>query len=126
MTADERANLSAGLIARYVIAMAIGGALAGWLFASLFGRRGVLGWVLALLGGLFATMIAGLFGSAFAMLPDLVANGFSMGDLIGIGFGLAVLPLGIASQLFLAAGWLALVIIAQIWARRIRMVRREA
>ena len=49
LAADQSAALSRMLVLRYILAMAIGGALAGWLLAGLFGRRGLRGWFLALL-----------------------------------------------------------------------------
>lgn len=108
------------LVLRYVLAMGLGGGLAGWLLAGLFGRGGVSGWVLALVGCALATMVAGLFGSAVGLLPDMLADGWETSDLIAIGFGLAVLPLAFAGQPLVLAAWLALTILTHLWVRRAR------
>ena len=57
-------DLPTGIVVRYIVTMALGSAVAGWLLAGLFGRRGAAGWLLALLGAVAATMVAGLLGSA--------------------------------------------------------------
>jgi hypothetical protein len=116
------ADLPWAVILRYVVAMVIGGALAGWLLAGSFGRRGVAGWLLALLGGALATTIAGLLGSAFGLLPDLLADGWEMADLIPIGYGLAVLPLAFAGVPLLSLAWLVLVALTHVLAKRARAV----
>ncbi|WP_111429692.1 hypothetical protein [Rhodobacteraceae bacterium DSL-40] len=121
---DQSAALSRMLVLRYILAMAIGGALAGWLLAGLFGRRGLRGWFLALLGGIVTALIAGLLGSAVGLLPDLLADGFSMGDLIAVAFGLLVFPLALAGQPLLLALWLILIGLTHLWARRARDLRR--
>lgn len=120
LNADQAAALPRSLVLRYILAMAIGGALAGWLLAGLFGRRGLRGWLLALLGGILTALIAGLLGSAVGLLPDLLADGFSMGDLIAVAFGLFVFPLALAGQPLLFALWLALLALTHLWARRAR------
>jgi hypothetical protein len=120
LTEAERANLPVGLILRYVVAMGLGGALAGALLAGMFGRRGVLGWVLAGLGGILVTLVAGMLGSAVGMLPDLLADGWQMADLIPILFGLLVLPLAMAGKPFVAIVWLALIVATHVLAGRAR------
>ncbi len=114
------ANLPWGLIVRYVIAMIVGGAIAGWLAAGLFGRRGVTGWLLALLGGALATTAAGMLGSAVGLVPDLLADGWDMADLIPIGYGLVVLPLAFAGAPLLILVWGVLIAATHLWARRAR------
>ncbi len=113
-------NLPWGLIVRYVVAMTVGGAVAGWLAAGLFGRRGVSGWLLALLGGALATTAAGMLGSVVGLVPDLLADGWDMADLIPIGYGLAVLPLAFAGAPLLIIVWFGLVGIAHVLAARAR------
>jgi len=108
------------LILRYILAMGIGGALAGLVLAGLFGRRGVSGWILALIAGIVATLFAGLLGSAVGLLPDLLADGWRINDLIPIAFGLLVIPLSFAGQPVLPAIWLVLILATHIWARRLR------
>ena len=68
----QLSQLPWGLILRYVISMGIGGAIAGLLLAGLFGRRGPLGWLLAVFGGLVASAFAGVVGSLVGQLPDHV------------------------------------------------------
>ena len=98
-------DLPWGLIIRYALAMTLGGALSGYLFAGLFGRGGLGGWLLAILSGVIATAIAGLFGSAFGLIPDMLTDGFSTAEIIQIAAGLLMLPLALIEQ-----PWLALVV----------------
>ena len=105
----DASNLPWGLILRYAAAMAAGGALAGLLFRRRFGRPGISGWVQAFLFGAIAATFAGLLGSAFGLMPDLMADGFSPADAIKIGFGLLILPLSI-----IEAPWLGLVVVGVI------------
>lgn len=109
-----------GLILRYVVAMGLGGALAGLVLAGMFGRRGVAGWVLALLAGLLAALVAGMFGSAIGQLPDQLVDGFQMAELIPVAFGLLVIPLSFAGQPLLPVVWLVLIFATHLWARRHR------
>lgn len=99
-----------GLLARYAVAMAAGGALAGLVSAGLFGRAGATGAILALIGGVVATLIAGALGSAMGLLPDMVAGGMQSQDLIAIAFGLFVVPLAIAEKPALAVVWVGLIL----------------
>jgi hypothetical protein len=117
-------TLPRGLVIRYVVAMGIGGGLAGWLLAGLFGRGGVLGWVLALVGGILATLFAGLLGSAAGLLPDVLADGWQTADLIPILYGIAVVPLTLFTRPFLLVVWLALIVVTHLWARQARVERR--
>lgn len=126
LSPEQRSALPFALIARYIGAMAIGGALSGWLLSGLFGRRRVRGWVLAVAAGLFATLVAGLFGSALGLLPDVLADGWDPGDLIAILAGLLVLPLAAAAQPHLLLPWLGLVALTHLWAGRARARRRDA
>ena len=113
-------DLPLGLAARYILSMGIGGALAGWLLAGLFGRSGVSGWLAALLGGALAVTVAGLLGSLVGLLPDLLADGWQTGDLIAIVYGLVVLPLAFVGQPLVLLLWLALVAATHLWARHVR------
>lgn len=113
-------DLDAGIVARYVAAMLIGGAVSGWLFAGLFGRGGAVGWVLVAIGGVLATLLAGLLGSAIGRLPDLLADGWNMSDLLAVGAGLLVPVLAIAGQTHVAFLWIALIVLAHLLARRAR------
>ncbi|WP_353474759.1 hypothetical protein PVT71_14415 [Salipiger sp. H15] len=114
------ADLPKGLMLRYMLAMAVGGALSGWLLSGMFGRRGLGGFVLGFAGAVIATLVAGLFGSAAGLLPDLLRDGWSSSDLIPILYGLAALPLAFAGQPLLFAGWMALMLLTHLWARGIR------
>jgi hypothetical protein len=117
------ADLPWGLILRYVAAMAAGGAVAGLIFAGFFGRRGVFGWVLAALGGLLATAISGALGSAFGLLPDLLADGYHSSDVIPVAAGLLVLPLAAGEQPLLLVVVAALVALTHVLCKRGRAGR---
>lgn len=91
-------DLPWGLIIRYGLAMILGGALAGLVFCGLFGRGAIGGWVVALLGGIIAVSVSGLFGSAFGLLPDMLSDGFSVSEAVQIGAGLLVLPLSATEE----------------------------
>jgi len=113
-------DLPWALILRYILAMGIGGALAGAALAGLFGRRGVAGWLLAALAGLVVVAVTGLLGSAVGLLPDLLADGWQMKDLIPIGFGLLVLPLALINNPLVLVIWLVLLAVTHLWAGRRR------
>ena len=106
-----------GLVIRYALAMALGGALAGYLLARLFGRTGVVGWVLAVFGGGLASIVAGLAGSLIGLLPELLSDGWHSTDMIAIASGILILPFALNDGLFVALVWIGLVLGAHIWAR---------
>lgn len=106
---DDWARQNIGLVARYVIAMTVGGAIMGYLLAPMFGRGGIGGLIASLLGGVLSTFIAGAFGSLIGLLPDLLVNGWQSSDLVAILFGFAVLPLAAAENLGSSLVWLAMV-----------------
>lgn len=106
---DDWARQNIGLVARYVIAMTVGGAIMGYLLAPMFGRAGIGGLIASLLGGVLSTFIAGAFGSLIGLLPDLLVNGWQSSDLVAILFGFAVLPLAAAENLGSSLVWLAMV-----------------
>jgi hypothetical protein len=108
------------MLSRYVLAMGIGGGLSGWLLSGLFGRRGMGGWLLAILGGIIATGVAGILGSAVGMLPDLFRIGLDMREIIPVAFGFVVLPLAIIGQPPLLIVWLILIGLTHLGAKRIR------
>lgn len=116
----ETGQLPWGLIIRYAIAMAGGGALAGFLLRGLFGRGTFGGWLLAGLGGILASLIAGIFGSAFGLLPDLLADGFDMADLVQAAFGVLVVPLTILEQPILLLVLLGMIVGTHIMAKSAR------
>jgi hypothetical protein len=116
-------DLPAGLVVRYIVAMGLGGGVAGWLLAGLFGRRGLAGWPLAILGGIVATTVSGLLGSAVAFLPDVLADGWDVVDVIPIVYGLAIVPLTFAARPTLFFVWLALIVATHLWARHARARR---
>jgi hypothetical protein len=100
-----------GLVIRYVVAMFLGGALAGVLLSGLFGRRGVPGFCLALLAGLLVALFAGLLGSAAGLLPDILSDGWQSKDAVPILAGLLVFPLAVLENVWLLPIWLVLVIL---------------
>ncbi len=115
------ADVPKGLVIRYIIAMGLGGAIAGWLVSGLFGRSGVMGWLLAALGGLLATVFAGFLGSAVGLLPDLLADGWQMSDLIPIAFGLLVVPLSLVGNPLMTLACVVLVAVTHVWTKRHRV-----
>ncbi len=111
---DDWAKQNFGLVARYVVAMTLGGALMGYLLAPMFGHSGVGGYALSLVGGVLATLIAGAIGSLFGLLPDLLSDGWQSSDLIAILFGFAVLPLAAAENFGSLLIWLSMVVAAHV------------
>ena len=118
--AAQWSDMPWALILRYEAAMTLGGAIAGFLLSGLFGRRGLRGWPLALLGGVMASTLAGLFGSAVGLIPDILSGGWDQGDLVSIASGLAILPLTLIGHPLLFLLWLLLLILTHVWARRTR------
>lgn len=109
---DDWAKKNIGLVARYVIAMTIGGAAMGYLLAPMFGRAGIGGYIASILGAVLSTLIAGAFGSLIGLLPDLLADGWQSSDLVSILFGFAVLPLAAVENLGSSLVWLAMAVSA--------------
>ena len=108
------------LILRYAIAMAIGGAVSGLVLAGLFGRSGLIGWLLAILGGLAATVIAGVLGSFFGLSPELLANGWQSSHFVAIASGALVLPLAWGGWPILIPIWAAMVLLTHAMVCRCR------
>lgn len=117
---SQRVNLPWGLIALYICAMALGGAIAGLLFAGFFGRAGAMGWVRALIGGILVALVAGFIGSALGRVPQIVADGFTGETLVAIGFGFFVVPLAITGFPMLLAIWALLTLAAHVLCKRAR------
>lgn len=113
------------LIARYAVAMTIGGALVGFMLSGLFGRGGVGGWILACLGGLVAATLSGLFGSAFGLLPDLLADGYSTSDLVQAGAGALIVPLSLIEQPVFISVFAGLIVATHLWAKRARRANTD-
>ena len=120
LAASDPAQLPWGLMLRYMVAMAIGGALAGSLLAGLFGRSGLSGWLLALIGGLIASIVAGVVGSFIGQLPDLISGGWQTGMSVAIASGALVLPLALFGWPHLVVVWAAIVAGTHLWVRRRR------
>ncbi|MGI1662130.1 hypothetical protein ACRDNQ_07810 [Palleronia sp. KMU-117] len=117
---EATASLPWKLITQYAAAMAVGGAVAGALLSGLFGKRGVGGWLLAAVGGIVASTVAGLLGSAVGLLPSLLRDGFDMGDLIAVGFGAALAPIALIGNPLRLAVWVLLIALTHLWCQRIR------
>lgn len=113
-------DLPLGLITRYLIAMGLGGAFAGYFLSGLFGKNGFLGWFLAIFGGFVAATFAGLVGSAIGLSPDLLSDGFQTRDMVAIGAGLLVFPFALIGWPILLPIWIALISTAHILARKRR------
>lgn len=120
MSQVELKDLPSGLVFRYVVAMALGGAAAGWSLAGLFGRHGAVGWLLSFLGGVLVALVAGMVGAAAGLAPDLLADGWQGKDMVPILFGLVVIPSALAGQPILLLVWAALIALAHWLARRAR------
>ncbi|MGR3803652.1 hypothetical protein [Marinibacterium profundimaris] len=120
VTPEQAQSVPQELIIRYIVAMAIGGALSGLVCAGLFGRHGVGGWVLGLLGAVLASLLAGLIGSAIGQVPDMAAGGFNMTEVISIAFGLVLIPLAMAGRPVMIAVWAVLMVVTHLLARRAR------
>ncbi len=116
-------SLPQALVIRYILAMAVGGAVAGLLTAGMFGRGGFGGWFLALLAGIVASVFAGMFGSAFGTVPELLKDGWHGRDFVPILFGALILPLAAAVRPTLLIVWLVLVLLTHAWARKARRAR---
>ena len=114
------ADLPWGLLIRYAVAMAIGGAIAGFCVSALFGRAGLLGWTFALIGGVLATLIAGIIGSAIGRSPELLSNGWQSTDAVAVAAGLILVPLSMIDFPWMFLIWLALVLVTHIWAKSTR------
>jgi hypothetical protein len=123
LTDTDWSNLPFGLITRYLIAMGLGGALAGYILSGLFGRSGLLGWFSAMIGGVLVATFAGLIGSAIALAPDLLSDGLQTRDVVAIGSGAFVLPFALSGWPILLPIWIALISTAHILASKGRQTR---
>ncbi|MES0827719.1 hypothetical protein [Ruegeria sp. SCP11] len=122
---DEWARENWGLVVRYVIAMLLGGAIMGYLLASMFGHAGLGGWIWAFIGGLLSTLVAGACGSLIGLLPDLLADGWQAKDLVAILFGFLVLPIAAAEKLGSSVIWLAAVAATHVLSKYVRSKLRK-
>ncbi len=103
------------------ICHALGGAIAGYLLAGLFGRDGVGGWLIALLGAIVVVVLGGLFGGVFAALYGAVTGTSDLAtDVIRIGLGAVTAPLAIAESPWLAPLWAAVAAAAHLACRGAR------
>ena len=110
-------QLPLALVARYAVAMGLAGALVGYSLYGMFGKSGLKGWALALVGGFLVATIAGIVGSAVGLVPDLIADGPRTGAIIAIFAGALVLPLALIGWPLLLLIWIVLVSLAHIIAR---------
>jgi hypothetical protein len=108
------------LLVRYLASMGLAGGLVGFALSGLLGRRGLGGWALAVVAGAVAATAAGLLGSLFGGLPDIVANGLDGQAAIAIGAGALVLPFAMSDWPLLLLIWLVLLAITHLWIRRRR------
>lgn len=113
-----------GFVAGRIGSQAIGGALAGWLLAALFGRRGLAGLALAVLGGVLVTLLAGLFGGILSGLPGLLRQGLAVPVLIRMGLEALIVPMAAAGRPLVWAAWVGLVALTHVLALLAR--RRKA
>ncbi|QJF51196.1 hypothetical protein [Roseobacter ponti] len=120
LAAANWSELPLGLIVRYAVAMGIGGAVAGYVLAGLFGRQGITGWCLAMTAGVLVATFAGLLGSAIGLAPDLLSDGYQTRDIVAIGAGALVFPLAVIGWPVLLPVWIVLIARAHMLARRRR------
>ena len=100
---------------------ALGGAIAGYALAGLFGRAGAGGWLVALLGATLATLLGGLLGGGAAALYGVVTGTANFTtEMIRIGLGAVTTPLAIAEGPWLTVVWLAAWGVAHWTARGVR------
>ena len=93
-----------GEVAFLAATQAAGGALAGYLLATLFGRRGVIGWIVATVGAILVCLLGGLLGGGLFGLREIIGGGDELiQGLIRLGFGPLNAPLAIAETPSLAA-----------------------
>jgi len=122
---EERAGAQgAEGVVRFVVETlaghALGGLLAGALLAGLFGRHGVIGWPLALLGGVLATLAAGFAGGLVASAPALLGGTTLAGEGVRIVAATFVTPFAIAGTPWLALVWLAAILALHLAVRPLR------
>jgi len=110
-----------GRTAGYAACHGLGGAAAGWLAAGLFGRDGIAGWALAVIGGLAVTLLGGLVGGAiFGLLGASGVGAPLVEGAIRVGMGPLNVPLAVAQRPALAAIWIVAVAAAHLWRRAAR------
>jgi hypothetical protein len=126
LPADASTAVPWALVIRYGVAMAIGGALAGAALAGMFGRAGVGGWLLSLLAGAIASVVAGLLGSAVGLAPDLLRDGFQTGDMIAVGFGAFLAPIALIESWGHLAVWVGLIALTHLLCGKARRPRQPA
>lgn len=102
---------------------AAGGAVAGYLLARLFGRRGAGGWLLSLLGAVLVTVIGGLLGGALAGVPALLLDSDRLAAAIRIAFGAVTVPLAVAEWAVTAVVWPVALVLSHLAAARARTAR---
>ena len=89
-----------------------------------FGRRGTIGIVLALLGGVLATLLTGIIGAATTALPTALATRSLSQELIAVGFGALSYPMAAAGAPNAAAIWFAIVAVTHVFAWLMRRKRQ--
>ncbi|MDW4498548.1 hypothetical protein R5H30_11190 [Sulfitobacter sp. D35] len=126
----NRETVPIGLMLRYAVAMALGGALAGYLTSALFGRgafggllRSFGGYLLAIVAGIVASIFAGAFGAAFGEVPELLRDGYHTRDLVPIAGGAVILAFVAAGRPVLLLVWFGIVIATHVWTRKARRAR---
>ena len=122
---DRQAAAGAGggvwlFVGEVILFHALGGLVAGFALAGLFGRRGALGWPLGVLGGGLATLLAGLIGGALSSLPALLSGAPLAAEAIAVGAAMLVAPLAMAATPWLAAVWAAAIVVLHLLARAAR------
>ena len=116
----EASDVPTDLIVRYAIAMALGGAASGFVLGGHFGRAGVFGWIRAFLAGVLASLLAGLAGSLIGLLPERLADGWQIGDLLAVLAGTFILPFALNDWPALILVWLGLIFVAHLWVQKSR------
>ena len=109
-------------VAEVLLGHAAGGFVAGWVLAPLFGRRGIVGWLLAFVGGALASLLAGLVGGALSSLPVLIGGQGLATYLVGLGGGALVKPFAMANAPWVVVVWLAVVVGLHLVSAKLRSI----
>ncbi|WP_068117150.1 hypothetical protein [Tropicimonas marinistellae] len=109
-----------GFVTVQIAAQALGGAICGWLFASVFGQPRVFGWMLSVIGGFFLTLLSGAVAGALLSIPRALTSGLDLNELLRIVGGALTGILAYADQPVVGLGWLVLILLTHVLAARQR------
>ena len=107
-------------VGEVIVFHGVGGIVAGWALAGLFGRRGAFGWALAAIGAILATLLAGAIGGLVSSLPALLSGSGVSAEAIRIAAAAFVAPFAVAAAPWLGAVWVAAVAALHLLSRAAR------